>query len=77
MVSFDPNVKNNMFKVNELNPYKEYGVSFVGAEAGVATGEAYSERHGVGKAAGVDSNGVLGEVTGTGQDGKHRLNMYM
>ena len=78
MVSFDPKVRNefSLFKVNGANnPFAPQKTSFTGGEA--TSGAEFSERHGVGKAAGIQSNGVHGEVMGTGENGKHRLDMYM
>ncbi len=75
MVSMDS--KLNIFKVNGTNPFAPAErTAFTGGGEAVST-EGFSDRHGKGMAAGVDSNGVLGSVTGTGVDGKHKLNMYM
>lgn len=59
------------------NPFGNSKVAFAGngQEPVSKTGvEAYGTGQGIN---GTNSSGVLGEVTGTGENGKHRLNMYM
>lgn len=77
MVSLDPKVSNeySLFKIGGANPFAPGKVAFTGGEEAVS-GAGFSERHGNGKAAGVASNGVLGYVEGTGENGKHRLDLY-
>ena len=76
MVSLDPKVSNeySLFKIG-ANPFAPAKVAFTGGGEAVS-GAGYSERHGAGKAAGVSSNGFLGYVEGTGENGKHRLDLY-
>ena len=81
MVSLDPKLRQEygVFagqKVNGVNPFTPQAASFQGSEEAVSSAS-FSERHGKGMAAGVDSNGFLGSVTGTGENGRHKLNMYM
>lgn len=76
MVSFSPKVNNDLFKVGGLNPFAASSrVAFTGGESAGAV-DGFSERHGNGKAAGINSNGVHGEVSGTGLNGEHRLDIY-
>ena len=50
-------------------------VAFKGSPA--VSGDGFSERHGNGKAAGIESNGIIGSVTGTGENGQFKLkNLY-
>ena len=74
MVTFE-NVNNNLNKVFPINFGKSQYVptsteteSPEGNVAALGTGKGPNE---------ISSNGVYGSVEGTGQDGKHRLNMYM
>ena len=81
MVSLDPKLRQEygVFagqKVNGVNPFTPQAASFQNPEEAVSS-IGFSDRHGKGMAAGSLSNGVHGEVTGTGDNGRHKLNMYM
>jgi hypothetical protein len=68
--------KLNPFKIGEVkNPFASSKTSFTGGGQ-PSFGAEYSERHGNGKAAGVNSTGVHGSVTGTGNNGEHLLDQY-
>ncbi|MBO6271323.1 hypothetical protein J6O48_00935 [bacterium] len=69
MVTFNPKVTENMFRIGGVNPFGTNS-SFTGGT--LASGSEYSERYGAGKAAGVESNGVIGSVIGTGENGSSR-----
>lgn len=61
----------------QANPFAPSKVAFAGngKESVAKTGvEAYGTGQGIN---GTNSSGVLGEVTGTGENGKHKLDMYM
>ena len=75
MVSFDPQVKNNLFtQVSSINMGEQQYAPVSGTESP----EAGYEQYGTGKGInGTNSNGFLGFVEGTGENGAHRLNMYM
>ncbi|MCM1265035.1 MAG: hypothetical protein NC200_02450 [Candidatus Gastranaerophilales bacterium] len=74
MVSFET-LKFNP-KVQGSNPFAPGKVAFTGNEGTIASPEGYSERHGNGKAAGIASNGVIGEVAGCGKDGAFVLDNF-
>ncbi len=58
-------------------PYEAGRVAFTGQGEQSYT-SASVEQYGTGKGFNeTNSTGVLGEVTGTGPNGKHKLNMYM
>ena len=81
MVSLDPKLRQEygVFagqKVGGVNPFSPQRASFQNPEEAVSSA-GFSERHGNGMAAGTLSNGVHGEVTGTGDNGRHKLDMYM
>ena len=78
MVSLDPKVSNEygLFKINGANPFAPAKVAFTGGEERAVNNGGFSERLGFGKAAGTASNGVHGFVEGTGENGKHRLDIY-
>lgn len=75
MVSFE-SLKFNP-QIKGANPFAPGKVAFAGGGAeGIGTAE-YSERHGNGKAAGVNSTGVYGETEGCGKNGDFVLkNLY-
>lgn len=68
MVSFDPKVNKDLFKIAGANPFAPQKVAFTGGGQEPSS-DGYSSRLSVGKAAGTDSNGVIGSVTGTGANG--------
>lgn len=69
MVSFDPNVKNNIFKVGGVNPYAPQATSFKGGEIKESPEKGWEAYH-----TGQGPNGLKGGFTpGAGL----KLNMYM
>lgn len=69
-LKFDP-------RVQSANPFAAGKVAFTGGGAEETSGTGY-ENYGTGKGVnGINSSGVHGEVAGTGENGMHRLNMYM
>ncbi|MCD8378258.1 MAG: hypothetical protein LUB59_05670 [Candidatus Gastranaerophilales bacterium] len=77
MVSFSPEVKEKFFQSTQgVNPFGVQRASSAGSAQTEELSGGISERHGAGKAAGSDSTGVIGEVTGTGDNGRHKIDMY-
>ena len=77
MVTFDPKLNNPFanYGINNVNPVSTVATSYKPQEVAEKSGY---ENYGTGKGVnGVNSNGVIGEVTGTGENGVHKLNMYM
>lgn len=76
MVSFDPKIKNNPFQISQINFGGSQPVA-AKPEEGKSPEEVVAS-YGTGQGPnGISSNGVLGYIEGTGEDGKHKLNMYM
>lgn len=66
-LKFNPQVQNNPFTSK---------VAFTGSDY-EPTSAATQTNYGTGKGINAESStGVIGEVTGTGENGKHRLNTY-
>lgn len=76
MVSLDPNIKNNPF--SEVRQISFGGAQYTPKSVEEKSPEEVVSSYGTGQGPnGTSSNGVLGSVEGTGENGKHRLNMYM
>ena len=65
----------DLYRITGVNPFSSGATGFTGGGQAALGGDV-SERHGNGKAAGVDSTGVIGSVSGTGENGVHKLDRY-
>lgn len=65
----------DLYRVTGVNPFSSGATGFTGGGQ-AALGEDFSERLGNGKAAGTNSTGVIGSVSGTGENGVHKLDRY-
>lgn len=80
MVSFDPKIKdyNNPFasagKIGGVNPFQAQATAFKGTEVTAASQNGWEAYH-----TGQGPNGLNGGFLsdGTGENGKHKLNMYL